>query len=361
MKKNLLKNCIYLLLVSLAVYSCENETIDSQDDVIEKRRGRSVSFDLSQECSTNQSTNLYAGQNILVGEVSVEIEGDNYVITYSLTNSDYCITETHLSVVETPSDFPLNNGGNPKIGHFEYSNSHDCTNEVSYTVSTLEGAYIAAHAVVNCVSDVSSESFALDLPDQVDVCVTEKGVYPSYFDVLIADGNSLSGSYEAWCVDTDLHLENGQCFVGDVYSSYETLPGGAFEQTDNFGAVNWLMNQSLIDSEASAELGNYTFGDIQLAIWSLVDDFVCTDCAATGPFNLERVDLLVSMALEHNNFVPSCGENVVIIIIPTNNLQSIFITIPAPCVSGCSETAWGDGCDFPGNSWATYFHYEAAN
>ena len=370
MKQIPMKNYAYFLLALLFVvtYSCENESIESseEDSFIQTalRKGGSTTFDLSQQCSTEQSVNLYAGQDILVGEVSVEVVGEDYVITYTLTNEDYCMTETHLSVVGSPSDFPLTGGGNPKIGHFEFSESHDCVNSYSYTVPTINGAYIAAHAVVavtDCEYDVASDAYAETLPNQVDVCVTEKGVSPSYFDIEIAEGNSLSGAYEAWCADQDASLDNGQCFTADVYSSYETLPDGQFENPQNFGAVNWLMNQGFIGMDAGNGLGAYTFGDIQIAIWYLVDDSVCQLCQFTGPYNDDRIDMLVNMALANNDFVPGCGDDIVILFVPTNGLQTVFITIPAPCDECGDETAWGDGCDFPGNSWATYFHYQAAN
>ena len=70
--------------------------------------------------------------------------------------------------------------------------------------------------------------------------------------------------------------------------------------------------------------------------------------------------MLVALALENNSFVPACGDEIVIIIVPQVDKQTIFITIPAPC-DECEETAWGaangEGCEFPGGNWATYFQY----
>ena len=109
-----------------------------------------------------------------------------------------------------------------------------------------------------------------DLPETLSACTTAKGVDAdnSYFNLTINDSD-LAGEYGAWCVDVDLSLNADECFEANVYSSYESLPEGKFEHPENFGALNWLVNQGLIGTEASPELGNYTFGDLQIAVWNL--------------------------------------------------------------------------------------------
>jgi hypothetical protein len=364
MKKTLINLSKITLCVALifGAYSCQTEDIAPESDMTNSlERGSKVNLRIADCDQVYSSTNLYAGQNILVGEVTVTGSNGNYEVTYNLTNDGYCLVETHLSVVSDPNDFPMTRAGNPIPGQFEYSNTHDCIPSFSYNVNLEdfkegEQVYIAAHAVVNCVSDVTSESFVSSLPSEVSVCVTAKGVPESYFDIEIAAGNILSGAKDAWCLDQDAALDNLDCFIGDVYTSYETLPEGKFEKPENFRALNWLLNQNFIGTEATSELGNYTFGDIQLAIWNLVDDSVCNLCEFTGPYNNDRINILVNMALSNNSFVPSCGEDVVIVIIPNDGKQAICVTIPAPC-GDCEETAWADGCDFPGNNWATFFQY----
>ena len=368
MKITLSRICTILfgVCILLGTYSCQNESLNSDQDptsesnVLAKKAAIKAFNWPACDVAPAQVVDLYAGQTILVGTVTVEVVGANYEITYELTNDGYCLSETHLSVVQSKLDFPLNNGGNPVIGAFEYSESHDCISSYTYTVPTSKGTYIAAHAVVNCVTDVTSESFALSLPETADVCVTSKGGPDAYFTIEIDPENILTGVHEAWCADQDARLDNGHCFTGDVYSSYEDLPAGEFEHPENFGAVNWLFNQGFIGTEASAALGNYTFGDIQIAVWRLIDDSVCVECAFTGPYNNERISMLVAMALENNDFVPTCGDDVVIVIIPTDDSQSILMTIPAPC-GECSETAFGAGCGFPGANWFTWFQYGEVN
>lgn len=368
MKKNLINFTKLFLCITLVfgVFSCQTEELTDADDALLTAnkgagKGSEKGFTITDCNEVNTIADLYAGQHILVGNVSVKGSNGSYEVTYNITTAGYCLTESHLSVVTDPNKFPMAKKGNPIPGQFQYKGNHGCLSSYTYSVNLAdfkEGdeIYIAAHAVVNCVTDVTSEAYALSLPEQLEVCVTSKGVPESYFDIKIAGKGFLSGTYEAWCLDQDARLENLECFTGDVYSSYEPMPEGKLEHPENLGALNWLMNQGFIGKEATLELGNYTFGDIQIAIWNLIDDSVCVGCDFTGPYNNDRIDMLVAMALEHNDFVPGCGEDVVIVIVPTDGKQTIFITIPAPC-GDCKESAWADGCDFPGNNWATFFKY----
>ena len=61
------------------------------------------------------SVNLIAGQNIIVGDVSIALNNDgSWQLTYTTFN-DWEIDETHLSVsssCENPT-FPVTNSGNP--------------------------------------------------------------------------------------------------------------------------------------------------------------------------------------------------------------------------------------------------------
>ncbi|MDY2587105.1 hypothetical protein [Winogradskyella aquimaris] len=382
-----LKSLFYLLLIFGLVlnYNCSNESMDSESISERKgkkpiKKGNQNLFVISQDCAVSQSTNLYAGQNMLVGEVTVEVVEDNYLITYGVFSAQYCLTETHLSVVETPSDFPINGGGNPKIGQFEYSDSHDCVSSVSYTVPVSKGTYIAAHAVVNCVEDNSaSNDFGFNLPGEVSFCVTNKApnTENSYFEITVAEGNSLSGvNLEAWCVDYESSLNNGQCVdIAQVYSTYDDIPNEAFVNNGPFDVqgindeINFILNYSFVGQQYLETNETYIMGDVQLAIWSLIEGNTAeqlynwmTQPQILGDISLDRVAEIISIATQNDGYVPSCGEYVAIILIPQDGKQPVIIPKEVICNEGdCDETAWADGCDFPGNSWATYFHYQSAN
>ena len=180
-----------------------------------------------------------------------------------------------------------------------------------------------------------------NLPATVNACVTDKGLdaVDSYFNLNISD-TYLAGDYDAWCVDQDATLDDEECFVADVYSSYETLPAGEFEQPENFPNVNWLVNQDFIGQESPTYTGEYfTFGDIQRAIWYLVDDSNCTLCEFLGPYSDDRAQELRDLALANGgDYEPGEGDELVIILIPQNDRQSVIITIPVECQS--CETAF---------------------
>lgn len=356
-----------LLLAILAVcivglYSCETESVE--EGPIESINGKgkknqisnSIQFDFSKDCSMSEST-LFAGQNIEVGKVSVTELNGNYLVTYEISNDEWCITETHLSVVNTPEDFPMNRGGNPKIGNFEYKGNHECEKIVIYEVPIEKGPYIAAHAVVECSSN-SVESILTSLPETIDFCTTAfrpNNGEDGYFAVTIAEG-LLAGDYGAWCVDVDQRL-NIECIEEvPTYSSLGDLPEGAFEMPENFGAVNWLLNQNII-GQPSGDESLYTGDDFQMVMWLLVDDLNDLDELASrgslSNWNESRVSELVDLALENNNFSPECGDSIGIIMIPEGK-QPLIIPYTLKCTD-CEETAWASGCGFPGRSWATYF------
>jgi len=111
-------------------------------------------------------TELIAGQNWdePVGNVNVNHPGSTsryMYITYTTTGG-WELTETHLAVAESFDDIPQNKKGNPKIGHFPYSDPHGPVSTYTYTIDLddfpslfdpdtgkyLGTLFVAAHAVV---------------------------------------------------------------------------------------------------------------------------------------------------------------------------------------------------------------------
>ena len=100
-----------------------------------------------------ESTILYAGQNIEVGTVYVWNDEENLYVKYVITDSDWCLTETHIHVGEKLKDFPLaGHSGNPIPGQFDYSDPHDCVSDYEYVIPLKwevdDELLIAAHAIV---------------------------------------------------------------------------------------------------------------------------------------------------------------------------------------------------------------------
>lgn len=97
-------------------------------------------------------TDLLAGQHILSGIVTVALDNGEVVVTYT-SEGDWEIVETHLYLGPL-SGLPTNGGGNPKIGHFPFKDTHNPgTTEVvvgntGISLASGECIIIAAHAVV---------------------------------------------------------------------------------------------------------------------------------------------------------------------------------------------------------------------
>ena len=94
---------------------------------------------------------LVAGQNIVVGTVTVSNDAENLYVIYK-TDDEWKITETHLAVADSLEGIPQTKKGNPIPGKFPYSSNHDpAVTECTYTIPLENlGAElcIAAHAKV---------------------------------------------------------------------------------------------------------------------------------------------------------------------------------------------------------------------
>ncbi|WP_460220574.1 hypothetical protein [Psychroserpens sp. MEBiC05023] len=101
------------------------------------------------------TTTLFAGQHNDAGIVTVDIDGDNLIVTFS-SNGDWTIELTHLALGNCDEDWvPLTGSGNPQIGQFEYTEPFSITPyEVVYVLSLEdldldENFCFAAHAEVD--------------------------------------------------------------------------------------------------------------------------------------------------------------------------------------------------------------------
>ena len=119
---------------------------------------------MSSVSACHLDSDLIAGQHIDVG--NVEVNHNAYTdhllyITYS-TEGGWVITETHLAVASSLSDIPTNKKGNPKVGHFPYTDpAIEEPTQVQYIIDLDDfpslyhdgyyygTLYVAAHAVVN--------------------------------------------------------------------------------------------------------------------------------------------------------------------------------------------------------------------
>lgn len=98
---------------------------------------------------------LVAGQNEVIGTVTVSEDGDDISVTYSL-HDDWYMTESHLHLATDCDDIPQTGSGNPKPGRFDYSRNYDpAVQEDTYVIDQSAAGFvdndelcIAAHAAV---------------------------------------------------------------------------------------------------------------------------------------------------------------------------------------------------------------------
>jgi hypothetical protein len=304
---------------------------------------------------------MFAGQYTEVGTVTLFRDSAGYVrVTYQITDSDWYIVETHLYV---DPDAPPSKSS---PGQFPYKHELD---EPAYTDVYELGyfdpeacLYVAAHAVVVTYAYPVLDDFAVSLPEQVTMSVQYPNAGdPSYFVTTVSGGTILDGVYDGWCIDTDNTIDQNTSFTANVYSSYEAI-SGLVEHPENLDLVNWIINQGFVGQPSPGCTGNYTYGDVQRAIWTLVEDENST--SGLGPYSQCRVNEIVAAAYDEGEaFVPSCGDTVAVILVPVNGQQITIAQITLigyPAEVGCEdlwtdETAWGQGgCPFK-TGWGSYF------
>lgn len=225
------------LLFIFIIGGCE-QIINEEPEVQESKTLQEVS---TYNKSTNQdldyvSFQLYAGQNIDLGEMRVWNEGETLYVKY-LTDG-WCITETHLHLATSLEGIPQTKKGNPIPGKFEYKGNHECETEVTYTIDLKEmewkcdqKLYIAAHAVVQKNGNESIKETAwgkgIEFPGNN---------WATYFNYTITcdDGDENTGAlnYVAFFTECDniITPSDGDTYVTDQFEynvevNYEQMVG----------------------------------------------------------------------------------------------------------------------------------------
>jgi hypothetical protein len=198
-----------------------------------------------------------------------------------------------------------------------------------------------------CEADI--EGLVASLPETVSVNINSKPGDNAYFNIDILDTNLAATNVPAWCIDVDLGLGVEGPLDFSVYSSYD-VPEGKYENPQNFDLVNWILNQDYVGKE-SASGGTYTFGQVQWAIWELLDDRNCISCTfltnPTGewrndPTNITKGQEIVDAAQANGEgFVPGCGELLGVVLDPAGK-QPIMIGKEVPAKEEECDDCKGD-------------------
>ena len=272
-----------------------------------------------------------------VGNVDVWNDGDYLYVQY-VTSGGWCLTETHLHVATSMEAIPQRNG-NPVPGQFDYKAEHDCITQYPYTIplnwDPCTNVYIAAHAVVQKVI-TEAPYYASTVVDSEqgktkgggDVrwqrSDPEQGLA---FESEQDEFNFFSLGFGGWIVvQFDCPIRNGD--GDDVQIIEDTWGTGYPLETANVSAsqdgTNWTL---LGEADNTNQDGIHTTSEFDLGALSWAKYIKVVD--TTDP------------ALHNSSAADGLDVNAIV------SLQD--------CIQ--EETAWGDGLDFPGKNWATYFMY----
>jgi hypothetical protein len=307
--------------------------------------------DLSYGALGQAEVPLCAGQDEVIGSVSVVNDGANILtITYN-TEGPWYIAETHLAT-DLPG-IPTNKKGNPIPGHFPYSTDHDpLVQEVSYTVDASGSCpeiIIAAHAAVVGVTEEAPYAagvvYDFDQGERKDGTAVlparstptqalsyETGRNDSNFFSLGFTDSSGPGFI---IVEFDCPIVNGD---GDdlriVEDTWDGVPGGTYplEEAEihvSQDAINWILLGTA--NNRNKQTAENAFNDFDLGSLEWIKYVKIVDVTDPSP---------------HINSADAFDVNAVL------SLQD--------CMD--PETAWGDGCDGERfnekTNWATYFTYD---
>ena len=294
----------------------------------------------------------------------------------------YVADEVHIHFAGSYADLPQTPSGNPIPGQFEYNIPLDPTKTL-IEIPVEFDAIGAIHLTVKKFGGI--EGFAFYLPDEpVKVTFTYPGPN-SYLQMEILSDNAgdLKGIYDNWCVNTEIAISPGNEYDALLYSSYEPIPAGVVDKPENLDLINYLINNytegtmvELKNSDCSPYLveGNpvteaITLGDIQKAIWEILDDETSPYLPGSWTWSQERINAIIcDVEANGEGFAPGCDQKIVFLVVPVDPELGIQLIVGQPSMSSvpvpCEDeggTAWGDGywgATFDGKQWGTWFNYD---
>jgi hypothetical protein len=295
---------------------------------------------------TQFTTDLVAGQNLVIGTVTVTNDSDYLYVHAEATLAGWVITETHVAAYTSLDEIPATKKGTPKVGQFDYD--IESAIPLSEFSPCTEDLYLAVHVVAqlhDSEGNVTQEEtgwgdgteftddcgwamyFTYGLQKGIPVpdpnCVTIQSAHPggnSYWDTYILDGlgdleelyrtgYEDGEPYRGWCVDLYHYMTPGTIYYCvEVYpsTSPDLFPEGDSRFDTDWNIIDWIFNNRT----------EYTNVEVQDAIWYHTDDKIIS-----GP----ALELALAAA-EHPDYVPPpCGW--LSVILRAGNNQLIMIEI----------------------------------
>jgi hypothetical protein len=341
------------------------------------------------------TVDLIAGQHNPVGTATFTLDGSGLHVLYDLNAGVGFMTEVHIDFASALNNdaahggFHANSTGNPQPGQFDVNvtlNPVDSSFSLDIPLATLKSYinpanppatvthfYIAAHGVVNYYATGGAGTCPTLVNGKYRWLQNVPGVNYYAENIKIYDqpdqGSTLLYTLNGWCVDRENGAKPGQfvqvdflCSTEDI-SCYVDLP-------ENIGAVNWVLNNKVASNPPYDP-----YRTVQVVIWKLLDN----SQEIFNPYDTLQVDALYNAALQHNDFVPGCGDIIGVLMYETGidycngqaGMQVFIVEQPVECGGGGSDTMWGfpwdyeegqpvagESCRFvdQGN-WARYFQF----
>lgn len=200
-----------------------------------------------------------------------------------------------------------------------------------------------------------------DLPSTVTMSYV-KNWTTAYLTTTISGDGILNGTYDGWCVDLDHQTVQGQSLSAMVVCSYAAAAEDYVNIPANLDLVNWILNRDFRGE--TGPHGTYTWSDVQVAIWRLLEDPANSGLDLTG-WDEDRVGEIIALAQASGEvFTPGSGDLCVFILVPMNaereiTSQTSIIALRLPgggegCTPGYWKNNWvrWQGAE-PGNAWTT--------
>lgn len=302
---------------------------------------------------------LYAGQDMLVGQVNVRNTEDTLFVQFHITEAGWCLQEAHVELfmdTDTFSDVPQKNG-NPIPGKFEINKEYalyPCVKdspEYSFPLPEGEIINIAAHAaIVRPVEGCYEQVWQIG---DVEVVNPEMGWLENYADEFnweypagpITVGPSLTASQPAFADPFIVGVTPTSEFPynSNTAKNYATDFDVQWTGALPFGGkltVSWSPGQSAAEKKiitASTATTVTATGSPQpgqgwfMNKYPLVEDIVPVDPAEYDTQTIR---------FQHTQGDGTFWD---------------WVRLEKPCIQ--EESAWAGTNMFPGKNWATYFTY----
>ncbi|MGI2260203.1 hypothetical protein [Shewanella sp. GXUN23E] len=265
---------------------------------------------------------LFAGQHQQIGEVDTYFQGSQLVVSVQVTEVGWCLARSHLYVGDSqpPSSAP---------GQFPYSHELGCALSDNYMVEVESvDQFVAYHA--------ESKQSSYPIGGTVSYSVSFPGD-DSYFNATI---NGV-GPYNAWCMDLGRTIRPGTTYTNCELRSLNDPDLGIVDQEQNLGYVSWILNQDW------SLYPQYSWQDIQGAIWKLTDD--TNPVGSAGGINWNEANALAIVALAIANGGDYQADNFEGLVLLCRNesgsvaQQITVVAVPAYNFFIGEDTAWAAG------------------